>query len=319
MSTRNALLIAVTASCVLTLSACKSNQTQQQSSSMPSSGSPPSSSGGGQSGGPSMPSGGQSGSSGSAGQTAGLPGGSSSPGSSLPSGGSSPGSSFPSGGGMPGGGPSVSMPGPGIPGPSGSGSQAGDGGTRPNSPGDQTASSEWDSDGDGVPDTAQQGFPGDDVDFSESSGGGGGSATSREEQVAVLDAELEGSMRDYDGRILEERAGVMGRASQSGAQEQLEDFDRSVSYYDEAEEGEISEEVSTAEAPQPGGAPAEPGLPTSGRTKDVVTQPPDDIPSGDDDDVVARQIREAAMKEQDPELREALWEEYRKYKNQAKR
>ena len=44
---------------------------------------------------------------------------------------------------------------------------------------------------------------------------------------------------------------------------------------------------------------------------------PEDIPSGDDDDVVARQIREAAMREKDPKLREKLWDEYRKYKNQA--
>jgi len=41
---------------------------------------------------------------------------------------------------------------------------------------------------------------------------------------------------------------------------------------------------------------------------------PTDIPDGRDDDIVARQLREAAMKEMDPELRERLWEEYRKYK-----
>jgi hypothetical protein len=41
---------------------------------------------------------------------------------------------------------------------------------------------------------------------------------------------------------------------------------------------------------------------------------PADIPDGQDDDIVARQIREAAMKETDPELRAALWEEYRRYK-----
>ncbi|MEX2352816.1 MAG: hypothetical protein WD709_01420, partial [Gammaproteobacteria bacterium] len=41
---------------------------------------------------------------------------------------------------------------------------------------------------------------------------------------------------------------------------------------------------------------------------------PDDIPDGSDDDIVARQLREAAMQEQDPELREKLWDEYRKYK-----
>ena len=41
---------------------------------------------------------------------------------------------------------------------------------------------------------------------------------------------------------------------------------------------------------------------------------PDDIPSGNDDDVVARQLREAAMREPDPAVREKLWDEYRKYK-----
>ena len=48
--------------------------------------------------------------------------------------------------------------------------------------------------------------------------------------------------------------------------------------------------------------------------KDIRGSAPRNIPSGDDDDVVARQLREAAEKEQDPELREKLWEEYRKYK-----
>ncbi|MGB5495215.1 MAG: hypothetical protein WBM97_12135, partial [Sedimenticolaceae bacterium] len=41
---------------------------------------------------------------------------------------------------------------------------------------------------------------------------------------------------------------------------------------------------------------------------------PPDIPDGSDDDVVARQLREAAEKERDPELKKRLWEEYRKYK-----
>jgi len=42
--------------------------------------------------------------------------------------------------------------------------------------------------------------------------------------------------------------------------------------------------------------------------------PPANIPSGSDDDVVARQLREAAMREPDPAVREKLWDEYRKYK-----
>jgi hypothetical protein len=44
---------------------------------------------------------------------------------------------------------------------------------------------------------------------------------------------------------------------------------------------------------------------------------PADIPDGSDDDIVARQLREAAMKETDPELREKLWQEYRNYKKGA--
>ena len=38
------------------------------------------------------------------------------------------------------------------------------------------------------------------------------------------------------------------------------------------------------------------------------------LPPPEDDDIVARQLREAAEKEQDPELKEKLWEEYWKYK-----
>jgi len=33
-----------------------------------------------------------------------------------------------------------------------------------------------------------------------------------------------------------------------------------------------------------------------------------------DDDIISRQLREAAEKETDPELKKKLWEEYRKYK-----
>ncbi|MCY4094283.1 MAG: hypothetical protein OXG05_04070 [Gammaproteobacteria bacterium] len=59
------------------------------------------------------------------------------------------------------------------------------------------------------------------------------------------------------------------------------------------------------------------------------SQPPDpnrpsitigqaDIPDAKDDDVIARQLREAALAEKDPELREALWEELRRYLEKRK-
>ncbi len=45
---------------------------------------------------------------------------------------------------------------------------------------------------------------------------------------------------------------------------------------------------------------------------------PSDIPTGNDDDLLARQLREAAEKEPDPVLRKKLWGEYQKYKSAMK-
>jgi len=42
---------------------------------------------------------------------------------------------------------------------------------------------------------------------------------------------------------------------------------------------------------------------------------PEGIPSAQGDDIVAHQLREAATAENDPELKEKLWEEYRRYKS----
>jgi hypothetical protein len=67
-----------------------------------------------------------------------------------------------------------------------------------------------------------------------------------------------------------------------------------------------------------GGAPGAGGGMRSGQTASTAATaqypPPADIPDGDNDDVIARQLREAAMREPDPEIREKLWQEYRKYK-----
>ena len=48
--------------------------------------------------------------------------------------------------------------------------------------------------------------------------------------------------------------------------------------------------------------------------QEVARRTPDDIEALIDDDIVAKQLREAALAEEDPELRERLWDEYRKYK-----
>lgn len=49
-------------------------------------------------------------------------------------------------------------------------------------------------------------------------------------------------------------------------------------------------------------------------TEEIGERTPDDIPMSLDDDIISKQLREAALAEEDPALRERLWEEYRKYK-----
>jgi len=75
-------------------------------------------------------------------------------------------------------------------------------------------------------------------------------------------------------------------------------------------EGGQGGDVVAGSGAQGGGGGVGGGAKGGGGPRDV----PSDIPDGRDDDIVARQLREAAMKETDPELRERLWEEYRKYK-----
>ena len=47
--------------------------------------------------------------------------------------------------------------------------------------------------------------------------------------------------------------------------------------------------------------------------EEIRVRTPDDIPDLVSEDIVAKQLREAALAEDDPELRERLWEEYRTY------
>ena len=62
-----------------------------------------------------------------------------------------------------------------------------------------------------------------------------------------------------------------------------------------------------------GNTPNYQGTSTGGEVQHAAGPIPSDIPAGRDDDIVARQLREAATREADPVLREKLWDEYRKY------
>ena len=62
-------------------------------------------------------------------------------------------------------------------------------------------------------------------------------------------------------------------------------------------------------------AAVRPESPTASMSEDEIRErTPDDVPLAADDDIIARQLREAALAEEDAALRERLWDEYRKYK-----
>ncbi len=139
-------------------------------------------------------------------------------------------------------------------------------------------------------------------------------------------------MASYDGMILRERDYVRNRPASEEETEEMDEPPPGESLEDliESAEAEIPPPPGGGEGGGPGpeesnssGQATGPGMQTAGRKGEFdhsgsTPVVPADIPKGDDDDVVARQIREAAMRESDPELREKLWEEYRKYKKSQK-
>ena len=138
-------------------------------------------------------------------------------------------------------------------------------------------------------------------------GGVGQGPLTNAEQVAILDAELERSTGDFDALILEEQA--------QQRQRDREQVERAPAEEDDAQTSTFP--GGTASAPRAAGydGPVPGGSAGGGPPADPAKYPPPkDIPAGDDDDVVARQLREAAMREPDPAVRERLWDEYRKYK-----
>lgn len=130
------------------------------------------------------------------------------------------------------------------------------------------------------------------------------------EQVAILDAELDQGTGEFDDLILEERGHIRRTAK---GREGEEDLPESMEDYGGGGGGSGNSEYGGAVGTGGGMMPNSSGGPPMPQQA-AKYPPPADIPNGNDDDVVARQLREAAMREPDPKLREKLWDEYRKYK-----
>ena len=147
----------------------------------------------------------------------------------------------------------------------------------------------------------------------------------RAQKIAVLDAELNAELGEFDELLLREQARVKAGIPQTSKE------DAGEGHFDSNDEGDASaggDEKGSADSGI--GTDADEKQSRTGDSDRETTrgvggwggkqkrtaslgQPPG-VPDGSDDDVVARQLREAAEKETDPELRSKLWEEYKNYK-----
>jgi len=148
-------------------------------------------------------------------------------------------------------------------------------------------------------------------------GNGQGTLTAAE-QVAILDRQLEQSTSEFDGLILAEQNKQReiereraSQQSQTAAAENTGIEGSSGGAYGGGSTGEAGIDGRSGGGIAGGGIGGGRGMPPE---NPAIYAPPEDIPEGSDDDVVARQLREAAMREPDPAIREKLWVEYRKYK-----
>ena len=256
-----------------------------------------------------------------------------------PSSPSPPSSGSPSGGGSSGGGsgggglgqPSLLPPsssGPPGGGSAGGGSGLPSGGSQGGSDGSGGGSSEAGDSGSDGEGSASQG--------SSAGGGAGGSGSDPGDRGWVLSNELpdtagtgdggEGAGGDGDGgdgsesdtATGTEAGGGGGGAGDHALTEVLEDLDGQILEQQvptrKGDQGLAGGSAGGSGDPEDtGAAPSgEPNQPPVARIPERI---PPDRPDARDDDVVARQLREAAMAEKDPELRESLWEEYERYKS----
>ena len=145
-----------------------------------------------------------------------------------------------------------------------------------------------------------------------------GSATTADERKGALEKSLDDSLGEFDKTLDEEQRRTAqardAQAADRAATESKETGDREGGLG--RREGDLRSERSTQAGA--GGGDSSSGGRDRGTVSGAGSDAPDrGIPSGDDDDIVARRLRRAAEQETDPELKEKLWKEYMEYKRNA--
>jgi hypothetical protein len=139
------------------------------------------------------------------------------------------------------------------------------------------------------------------------------------EKTASLDNELQASLGSFDDYLLNEQEEI---AATVPTQREGSSYNRAGAkegggYNDDrGEGGEVQKKSSGATAASSTRTTSTnrgSGVGSTNQSRHPPTSGNKDL-SQNDDDIVARQLREAAEQESDPEVKARLWEEYRKYK-----
>ena len=136
-----------------------------------------------------------------------------------------------------------------------------------------------------------------------------------EEQTLQFTQQLDERFADFDRLLLREREFLnetqkeQGEPQNSGGSEAAsgESFE-GLDDFDAIATGDYSSQDNSKSSQHTAGQNTYP-------SKNTNVNTPPDLVNSKGDDVIARQLREAAQKEREPILRERLWNEYRKYKS----
>jgi hypothetical protein len=156
------------------------------------------------------------------------------------------------------------------------------------------------------------------------------SGQTSKEKVAGLEEDFTAALGEFDDMLLKEQEKVAAHIPRQREYGGADRGEASTGRQGEPETGNGSEPPeqppgSRSDERESGqtGTSAEPGASSEGAGQGSAENSQMEPTRGakelsEDDDVVARQLREAAEQETDPEVKEKLWEEYRKYKKGTK-
>jgi hypothetical protein len=131
-------------------------------------------------------------------------------------------------------------------------------------------------------------------------------------RLGELEDDFDDSLDIFDGKIIGARDRVLNGAppATSGLPAQSTRPDAS----SEQQGGEVGPNPREGQSEDQSGS-ASAGAQVASAKNSGSDNVPENIPDGQDDDIVAQQLREAALSETDPELQAKLWKEYARYKS----